>query len=88
MDGEAKTCILGILKHVIQLLVTPYKEDDKKKKTSRIKEERDEISGAIRYIKLSEYYDKFDECKEKTKEISRHKRILTYLTKKWVIPKY
>ena len=36
---------------------------------SSIKEERDETAGAIRYIKFSGDYDKFDERKEKTKKL-------------------
>ena len=39
------------------------------------------MAGAIRYIKFSGYYDTFEECKERTKEISRHKGILKYLSK-------
>ena len=39
------------------------------------------MAGAIRYIKFSGYYDKFDEWKEKTKAISRYKAILKYLKK-------
>ena len=37
-------------------------------------------------IKFSGDYDKFDEWKEKTKAISRHKGILKYRTKEWEIP--
>ena len=48
---------------------------------SIIKEEQDDMSGAIRYIKFIGDYEKFDEWKEKTKEISRHKEILEYLIK-------
>ena len=53
---------------------------------SSTKDEREEMSGAITYINFSGDYDKFDECKEKTKEISRHKGILKYLTKEIEIP--
>ena len=31
------------------------------------------MAGAIKYIKFSEDYDTFDECKGKKKEISRNK---------------
>ena len=51
-----------------------------------MKEERYEMAGSIRYIKFSEDYDKFDDWKEKTKAIARHKGILKYLTKEWDIP--
>ena len=37
--------------------------------------------GDTRYIKFSGDYENFDEWKEKSKEISRHKGILKYLTK-------
>ena len=37
--------------------------------------------GAIRYIKFSGYYDKFDEWKDTTNAIARRKGILKYLTK-------
>ena len=37
-------------------------------------------------IKLSGDYEKFYEWKEKTKEISRHKGIIKYLTKEVKIP--
>ena len=53
---------------------------------SSLKEEREGMSGAIRYIKFSGDYDKFDQCKEKTKAIDRHKGILKYLTKEVDIP--
>ena len=36
---------------------------------SSIKEERDEMYGAIRYIKFIGDYEKIGECKEKTKAI-------------------
>ena len=39
------------------------------------------MSGAIRYSKFSGYYDNFDEWKENTNVIARHKGILKYLTK-------
>ena len=39
------------------------------------------MSGAIRYIKFSGYYDKFDDWRLNTKAISRHKGILKYLKK-------
>ena len=52
----------------------------------RIKEERDDVAGAMRWIKFSGNYDKFDERKEKANEISKHKVILNYITKKWNIP--
>ena len=45
------------------------------------------MEGSIRYINFSGYYDKFDEWKEKTKAIARHKGILKCLTKEWEIPK-
>ena len=48
---------------------------------SIIKEEKYEMEGAIRYIKFIGNYEKFDEWKEKTKAISRHKEILEYLIK-------
>ena len=54
---------------------------------SSIKEERYEMAGDIRYIKFSGDYENFDEWKENTKAISRHKGILKYLTKKWDILK-
>ena len=38
--------------------------------TSTPKEEREEMTGSIRYIKFSGKIDKFEEWKEKTKEIS------------------
>ena len=41
---------------------------------------------AIRYIKFSGDYDKFDEWKENTKAIARHKGILKYLKKEVDIP--
>ena len=44
------------------------------------------MAGAIRYINFSGDYDKFDECKQKTKAIARHKVLLKYLTKEWYIP--
>ena len=52
---------------------------------SSIKEERDDMYGAIRYIKFSGDYDNFDDWKEKTKAIDRHTDILKYLTKYWEI---
>ena len=48
---------------------------------SSIKDERYDISGAISYTKFSGDYENYDECKQKTKEIPRHKGILKYLTK-------
>ena len=45
------------------------------------------MSGAIRYIKFSEDYDKFYDWKDKTKAIAGHNRMLKYLTKKRDIPK-
>ena len=50
---------------------------------SSITEERDCMAGAMIYIKYSGEYDKFDEWKENTKAITRHKVILKYLTNKW-----
>ena len=44
------------------------------------------MDRAIRYINFSGYYDKFDECKEKTKAIARHRGKLKYLTKEVDIP--
>ena len=49
--------------------------------TSIPKEEREKITGAIRYIKFSGDYDMFYEWKEKIKEITSHKGTLKYLTK-------
>ena len=54
--------------------------------TSIPKEEREEMAGAIRYIKFSGDYDKFYEWKEKIKEITSHKGTLKYLTKEVYIP--
>ena len=48
---------------------------------SGVREEKDEISWYIKYIKFIRYYDKFHELKYKTKDIARHKVILKYLTK-------
>ena len=45
------------------------------------------MAGAIRYIKFSGDCDKFDERKDKAKEISIHKGILKYLTKEQEISK-
>ena len=53
---------------------------------SSIKDELGEMAGAISYIKFSGDYDKFDQWKENTKPISRHKVILKYLTKEVEIP--
>ena len=50
------------------------------------KEEGEDMAGATRYIKFSGDYDKFDEWKENTKAISKHKGILKYLTKEVEIP--
>ena len=44
------------------------------------------MDGAIRYIKFSGEYEKFDYWKENTKAISVHKCILKYLTKQVEIP--
>ena len=44
------------------------------------------MAGAIIYIKFSGEYDNFDERKENTKGIDRHKGILTYLTKEVETP--
>ena len=44
------------------------------------------MTGAIVYIKFSGEYDKFDEWKEKTKAITRHKSSLKYPTKELEIP--
>ena len=49
----------------------------------RIKEERYDMSGSIRYIKFSGDYEKIDDRKKKTKAIAGHKGILKYLTKEW-----
>ena len=54
--------------------------------TSILREEGEETAGAIKYIKLSEYHDKFYEWKENPKTIYRHKGILKYLTKEAEIP--
>ena len=45
------------------------------------------MAGAIRYIKFSGDYDKFDEWKDKTKSIASHKGILKYLKNKLDIAK-
>ena len=37
------------------------------KKKARIREERNEIAGSIRYFKFSGDYKKFDDCKYETK---------------------
>ena len=37
-------------------------------KMSRTKEEREDMAGAIRYIKFSGYHEKLDECKEVKKQ--------------------
>ena len=49
--------------------------------TSSTKDEKEEMAGAIRYIKFSRDCGKFDECNSKTKEISIHKGIIKNLTK-------
>ena len=54
---------------------------------SSIREKGDEMVVSIRKIKFSGDYDKFYECKEKTREISGHTVILKYLTKEWGINK-
>ena len=54
--------------------------------TSSTKDEVEEMAGSIRYIKFSGYYYKFYEWKDNTKEITRHKGILKYLTKEVDIP--
>ena len=51
------------------------------------KDERNEMAGAISYIKFSGDYDKSDERKEKTRVIARHKGILKYATKEVDTPK-
>ena len=43
------------------------------------------MAGAIRYIKFSGDYDKFDWWKEKTKEIARYKGIRKNLTRDWKV---
>ena len=53
---------------------------------SSTKDEEYEMSGSIRYIKISGGYYKFDKWKEKAKEIVSTKGILKYLTKEWDIP--
>ena len=53
---------------------------------SSIKEERDEMSGAIICIKFIGYYENFDEWKENTKSIARHHGIFKQLTREWEIP--
>ena len=53
---------------------------------SSIREEKDYMAGAIRYIRFSTDYDKFDERKEKNRAISRHKGVLKYLKKQREIP--
>ena len=60
--------------------MTRYTPKDEKM-TSSTKDEIDEVSGAISYIKFSGDYDNFYEWKEKTKMISRYKVILKHLTK-------
>ena len=47
-----------------------------------IKIEIYEIEGAITYIKFSGDYENFDELKNNTKEIVRHKGTIKYLTNK------
>ena len=54
--------------------------------TSSTKYEREEIAGAIRNIKFSGEYYKFDERKENTKAIARHQGILKHLTKEVETP--
>ena len=61
--------------------MTCYTPKDEKMTSSTI-DEIDEVSGAISYIKFSGDYDNFDEWKENTMAIARHKGILKYL-KKW-----
>ena len=53
---------------------------------SLTKDERYDMSGAIRYIKFSGDYNKFGECKKKTEAIFRHEGILKCLTKELAIP--
>ena len=43
------------------------------KKISRIKDQRYDMEGTIKYIKFSGDKENFDEWKENTKEISRQK---------------
>ena len=38
------------------------------------------MEGSIRYINFRGYYDKFYECKERSKPIARHKGVLKYIT--------
>ena len=57
-----------------------------KNKISSINDERDEVDGSIRRIIFSGDYDKFDQWKENTKDIARHKVILKYMTKEVDIP--
>ena len=47
---------------------------------SSTREKRYEMDTAIRYIKFSGDYEKFDEWKGKNKVIERQKCILKYLT--------
>ena len=54
--------------------------------TSSTKDEREEMVGAIRYIKFSGDYDKFYEWNKNTNTIARHKGILKYLIKEVEIP--
>ena len=65
--------------------MTSYNIQEKNNMSS-IKDEKDEMSGAIKYITFSGGYNKFDGRKEKTKEIFGHKDIIKYLTKEVDIP--
>ena len=53
---------------------------------SSINDERDDVDGDIRCIKFSGDHEKFDQWKEKTKDIARHKGILKNMTKEVEIP--
>ena len=61
-------------------MLLPTRKRRRKNNMSSITEERDYMERAIVYIKFSGYYENFDERREKTKAISRHKVILKYLT--------
>ena len=54
-----------------------------KKKMSIIKEDRDYMSGYIRYIKFIGDLKKIYYWREKKKGIAIHKEMLKYLTKVW-----
>ena len=83
MNEKTITPERDILTHLIKRLFTSYKI---KNKLSSIKDEINDMAGAIRYINFSGDYEIFDERKEKTKAIYGHKGIIKYLTKEVEIP--